>query len=192
MNEREKIGKAIEEKKIESDEVWQCGRVNSDGYKRLAKDVEVLTALLNSWKSRDPGKRGPVVFLLSKEGKWAVAEELLPEGIEKCPSEKEWREYIKAKEAGDNYRKDHDRLDPMLDIITFEETLKESCPQCGKEAFITEWYAQTEDSPDGDIWRSVQMTVCLNCHSTARMEGTERQDGLRFRWSGRPVKYHTP
>lgn len=130
----------------------EAQRINQQSGKTEAF-ARLLHSLRTSWSERDPGKYGPALFLLDKDGKRVCAEELLPEGAIRFTSD-EWSAL--SWQERDRHRNNVVRGYP---VIPFAEVLTQMHPKKGKPCPVLEYYLQTDDSPEGDEWQKSRVML---------------------------------
>jgi len=130
--------------------------------RRLEKNraqQKIITALGSSWKDQDPGKYSDAYFLLDRNGKRAVAKELLPPEIEICGSQEQWSDYLRELRFQHRY----EMVPPFYSVINLKQAKKQRCPRCGKLALLVEHYVQTCDSDVYDEWLKELIIICTHC-----------------------------
>lgn len=117
---------------------------------RLRFMQKIVKSLPMSWQQQDPGKYKPAYCFLTRRYSCAVVQELLLPGTEIFTESqrKEWNEY----QGERPYYQPYDKVPPYYTVIPFADVLKVACPICGELQPVVEFYAQTEDGPDGDTW----------------------------------------
>lgn len=113
--------------------------------------IDVLETMADGNRYQDPGKYGPVFYVLDPVGRQALPEEYVNEN--------------------------HPHRLRRGALVKLADARKVACPHCGRLQIETVKYHQTFDSPEGDTWVKEYFIVCEKCLKTWATREQETKDG---------------